>query len=117
MLKNVQEKAQDNDHIKEERLGKTVKFEENSHGLKTFQGRVWVPLYGGKRELILEEAHKTKYSIHPRCTNVYGFEAFVLVADHEGGYCQARGAIVDCVGSGQSVYITFMEEHARGIGN
>ncbi|KAI3514654.1 hypothetical protein L1887_13250 [Cichorium endivia] len=71
MLKSVQEGAQEDGNIKEERLGKSVILEENSHGLKTFQGRVWVPLYGGKRELILDEAHKTKYSIHPGCTKMY----------------------------------------------
>ncbi|KAI3736778.1 hypothetical protein L2E82_26765 [Cichorium intybus] len=71
MLKSVQERAQEDGNIKEERLGKSVIFEENLHGLKTFQSRVWVPLYGGKRELILDEAHKTKYSIHPGCTKMY----------------------------------------------
>jgi hypothetical protein len=34
-------------------------------------GRVWVPKLGGLRELILEEAHRSRYSIHPGATKMY----------------------------------------------
>jgi len=44
---------------------------EDSRGLKLFQGRVWVPKHGGNREVLLEDAHKSKYSIHPGSTNMY----------------------------------------------
>ncbi|KAJ9566000.1 hypothetical protein OSB04_001966 [Centaurea solstitialis] len=44
---------------------------EDSCGLKLFQGRIWVPKLGGNRELLLEEAHKSKYSIHPGSTKMY----------------------------------------------
>ncbi|XP_076946295.1 uncharacterized protein LOC143617701 [Bidens hawaiensis] len=33
--------------------------------------RVWVPLYGNLRKLILDEAHKYGYSIHPGSTKMY----------------------------------------------
>ncbi|KAI3702182.1 hypothetical protein L6452_27908 [Arctium lappa] len=36
-----------------------------------FSGRVWVPKIGGNRELLLEDAHKSKYSIHPGSTKMY----------------------------------------------
>ncbi|KAI3684814.1 hypothetical protein L6452_34040 [Arctium lappa] len=44
---------------------------EDSRGLKLFQRRVWVPKIGGIRELLLVEAHKSKYSIHPSSTKMY----------------------------------------------
>ncbi|KAJ9543424.1 hypothetical protein OSB04_023131 [Centaurea solstitialis] len=44
---------------------------EDSRGLKLFQGRIWVPKLGGNRELLLDDAHKSKYSIHPGSTKMY----------------------------------------------
>ncbi|KAI3720372.1 hypothetical protein L6452_21288 [Arctium lappa] len=44
---------------------------EDGRGLKLFQGRIWVPKIGGNRELLLTEAHKSKYSIHPGYTKMY----------------------------------------------
>ncbi|KAI3707623.1 hypothetical protein L6452_26250 [Arctium lappa] len=44
---------------------------EDSHGVKLFNGRVWVPKVGGNRELLLKDAHKSKYSIHPGSTKMY----------------------------------------------
>ena len=44
---------------------------EDSRGLKLFQGRVWVPKLGCNRELLLDDAHKSKYSIHPSSTNMH----------------------------------------------
>ena len=34
-------------------------------------GRMWVPRIGGFREKILDEAHKSRYSIHPGATKIY----------------------------------------------
>jgi hypothetical protein len=33
--------------------------------------RIWVPTYGGLRELILEEAHKSKYLMHLGADKMY----------------------------------------------
>ena len=33
--------------------------------------RIWVPLHGGLRELVLDEAHKSRYSIHPGANKIY----------------------------------------------
>ncbi|KAI3757476.1 hypothetical protein L6452_05013 [Arctium lappa] len=44
---------------------------KDSRGLKLFHGRIWVPKFGGNRELLLEEAHKSKYSIHPGSMKMY----------------------------------------------
>ncbi|KAI3681151.1 hypothetical protein L6452_35935 [Arctium lappa] len=44
---------------------------EDSRGVMLFNGRVWVPKVGGNPELLLEDAHKSKYSIHPGSTKMY----------------------------------------------
>nr|GEU95612.1 putative reverse transcriptase domain, ribonuclease H-like domain, aspartic peptidase domain protein [Tanacetum cinerariifolium] len=46
-------------------LGKWEPFEVRSDGTKCLKGRVWVPLFGGLRDLIMLEYYKSKYSIHP----------------------------------------------------
>nr|GEU77768.1 hypothetical protein [Tanacetum cinerariifolium] len=33
--------------------------------------RIWLPLHGGLRDLIMHESHKSKYSIHPGSTKMY----------------------------------------------
>lgn len=59
-------------NLKEESMVKQhLQLTEDSRGLKLFQGRIWVPKTGGCRELLLEDAHKSKYSIHPRSTKMY----------------------------------------------
>ena len=70
-IKKAQEEALEGDNRKEERLGKTLEFGMNGQGLKVFQNRIWVPKMGGMRDLLMEEAHKTMYSIHPGSTKMY----------------------------------------------
>ncbi|KAI3765462.1 hypothetical protein L2E82_15496 [Cichorium intybus] len=48
-----------------------MQFEISRQELKTSRTRNWVPKVGGLRKLILEESHKSKYSIHPRNTKSY----------------------------------------------
>ena len=67
-IKKDQSEASEKNNKKEERLGKTLVFGVNSHGLKVFQDRIWIPKTGGVRDLLMEEAHKTMYSIHPDST-------------------------------------------------
>ncbi|GJT09513.1 reverse transcriptase domain-containing protein [Tanacetum coccineum] len=38
---------------------------------KCLKGRVWLPLFGGLRDLIMWESHKLKYSIHPGSDKMY----------------------------------------------
>ncbi|KAJ9551398.1 hypothetical protein OSB04_015443 [Centaurea solstitialis] len=70
-------KASQTEALREENLKSEVMVKqkelltEDSRGLKLFQGRIWVPKIGGNRELLLEEAHKSKYSIHPGSTKMY----------------------------------------------
>ncbi|GJX56663.1 putative reverse transcriptase domain-containing protein [Tanacetum coccineum] len=42
-----------------------------SDGTKCLKGRVWLPLFGGLRGLIMLESHKSKYSIHPGSDKMY----------------------------------------------
>ncbi|XP_071705189.1 uncharacterized protein [Rutidosis leptorrhynchoides] len=39
--------------------------------IRYFANRIWVPKLGGLRKLILNEAHKTRYSIHPGVGKMY----------------------------------------------
>ena len=42
-----------------------------SDGTLCFKGRSWLPLYGGLRDLIMHESHKSKYSVHPGSDKMY----------------------------------------------
>ena len=71
-IKSSQEEALREENLKEEVMIKQKELlTEDSRGLKLFQGRVWVPKLGGNREVLLEDAHKSKYSIHPGSTKMY----------------------------------------------
>ncbi|GJU73207.1 putative reverse transcriptase domain-containing protein [Tanacetum coccineum] len=51
--------------------GKGEPFEVRSDGTKCLKERVWLPLFGGLRGLIMSESHKSKYSIHPGSDKMY----------------------------------------------
>ncbi|GJU56304.1 putative reverse transcriptase domain-containing protein [Tanacetum coccineum] len=51
--------------------GEGEPFEDRSDGTKYLKGRVWLPLFGGLRGLIMLESHKSKYSIHPGSNKMY----------------------------------------------
>ncbi|GJT77171.1 putative reverse transcriptase domain-containing protein [Tanacetum coccineum] len=53
------------------RLAMGEPFEDRSDGTKYLKGRVWLPLFGGLRGLIMLESHKSKYSIHSGSDKVY----------------------------------------------
>ncbi|GKD82839.1 hypothetical protein Tco_1349678, partial [Tanacetum coccineum] len=36
-----------------------------------FMDRIWVPLVGGVRTMIMDEAHKTRYSVHLGANKMY----------------------------------------------
>ena len=44
---------------------------ENTHSVKTRFDRMWIPRHGDLRDRILDEAHKSRYSIHPGTTKMY----------------------------------------------
>ena len=46
-------------------------MEQKAVGAYYVTGRIWVPLYGGLRELVMDEAHKSRYSVHPGSDKMY----------------------------------------------
>ncbi|KAI3714665.1 hypothetical protein L6452_21623 [Arctium lappa] len=71
-IKTSQVEALLEENLKDEVMTKQrLLLTEDSRGVKLFSGRVWVPKIGGNRELLLEDAHKSKYSIHPGSTKMY----------------------------------------------
>ncbi|GJU96887.1 putative reverse transcriptase domain-containing protein [Tanacetum coccineum] len=70
---NAQTEAIKEENVKAENLGRLIKpiFETRSDGIQCFEGRIWLPLFGGLRDLIMHESHKSKYSIHPGSDKMY----------------------------------------------
>ncbi|GJT61383.1 putative reverse transcriptase domain-containing protein [Tanacetum coccineum] len=59
-----------NEALKEENVKKNLRgmdksFEIRPDGTRCIKNRSWLPLFGGLRDLIMHETHKSKYSIHP----------------------------------------------------
>ncbi|KAK9055581.1 hypothetical protein SSX86_026665 [Deinandra increscens subsp. villosa] len=71
-IKEAQVEAIKEENLKKERIVGQVKYlvEEDS-GLRTRFGRVWVPNTCEVKKLLLDEAHKTRYSVHPGTTKMY----------------------------------------------
>ena len=71
-IKDAQVEALKEENLKGEVMMKQKSLlEEDSRGLKLFQGKIWVPNIGGIREILLEDSHKSRYSIHPGSTKMY----------------------------------------------
>ncbi|GJR60471.1 putative reverse transcriptase domain-containing protein [Tanacetum coccineum] len=70
---NAQTDAMKEENVKAKNLGRLIKpiFETRSNGIQCFEGRIWLPLFGGLRDLIMHESHKSKYSIHPGSDKMY----------------------------------------------
>nr|GEZ91726.1 retrotransposable element Tf2 [Tanacetum cinerariifolium] len=69
---NAQAKACEKENIGVEGfVGEGEPFEVRTNGTKCLRGRVWLPLFGGLRDLIMLESHKSKYSIHPGSDKMY----------------------------------------------
>ncbi|GJX44755.1 putative reverse transcriptase domain-containing protein [Tanacetum coccineum] len=71
-IQNAQVEACKEENIGAEGFhGEGEPFEVRSDGTKCLKGRVWLPLFGGLRCLIMLESHKSKYSIHPGSDKMY----------------------------------------------
>ncbi|GJR52357.1 putative reverse transcriptase domain-containing protein, partial [Tanacetum coccineum] len=69
---NVQAEAMKEENVKEENLnGMNKKFKTRADGTLCIEKRSWVPCFGGLKDLIMNESHKSKYSIHPRSDKMY----------------------------------------------
>ncbi|GJX84834.1 putative reverse transcriptase domain-containing protein [Tanacetum coccineum] len=71
-IRAAQMEALKEDNWKSERIISYIPhFEDDSRGIKTRQGRIYIPFRSHVKDLLLEEAYKSKYSIHPRATKMY----------------------------------------------
>ncbi|GJY13343.1 putative reverse transcriptase domain-containing protein [Tanacetum coccineum] len=72
-IREAQEEAMKGKNVKAQNLGRLIKpiFEFRSDGTRCFGNRVWLPRYGGLRDLVMHESHKSKYSIHPGSDKMY----------------------------------------------
>nr|GFC47676.1 putative reverse transcriptase domain-containing protein [Tanacetum cinerariifolium] len=50
---------------------KTEKLEPSADGTLCLNSRSWLPCYGDLRTVIMNESHKSKYSIHPGSEKMY----------------------------------------------
>ncbi|GKF00831.1 putative reverse transcriptase domain-containing protein [Tanacetum coccineum] len=69
----AQTEAMKEERVKAENLGRLIKpiFEIRSDGIRYFDKRIWLPLFGGLRDLIMHESHKSKYFIHLGSDKMY----------------------------------------------
>ncbi|GJU96827.1 putative reverse transcriptase domain-containing protein [Tanacetum coccineum] len=82
---NAQTDAMKEENVKAENLGRLIKpiFETRSDGIQCFEGRIWLPLFGGLWDLIMHES--TIYLFHsPGVRQMYQrLKEALLVAEHE----------------------------------
>ncbi|GJZ40349.1 putative reverse transcriptase domain-containing protein [Tanacetum coccineum] len=68
----TQSEAFKQENILAERLhGLDQQMERREDESLYFIDRIWVPLVGGVRTIIMDEAHKTRYSVHPGADKMY----------------------------------------------
>ncbi|XP_022007523.1 uncharacterized protein LOC110906739 [Helianthus annuus] len=71
-IREAQVEAVKVENWKKERIvGQLKDLVDGNNGLKTRFGRTWVPNSCGVKKLLLDEAHKSRYSIHPGETKMY----------------------------------------------
>jgi hypothetical protein len=71
-ISEAQTEGMKEEHIKAERMvAQEETLLEDARGVKTRYGRIWVPLYGDLRKKVMDEAHKSHYSIHPGTNKMY----------------------------------------------
>nr|GEW58027.1 putative reverse transcriptase domain-containing protein [Tanacetum cinerariifolium] len=65
-IRNAQSEAMEKKNVKAENLGRLIKpiFEIHHDGMRYHDKRIWLPKFGGLKDLIMHESHKYKYSIH-----------------------------------------------------
>ncbi|GKB89173.1 putative reverse transcriptase domain-containing protein [Tanacetum coccineum] len=72
MILAAQSEAFKQENVLAERLhGLDQQMERREDESLYFMDRIWVPLVGGVRTIIMDEAHKTKYFVHPGADKMY----------------------------------------------
>nr|GEY59031.1 hypothetical protein [Tanacetum cinerariifolium] len=72
-IRNAQFEAMEKKNVKAENLGRLIKpiFEIHPDETRYHDKHIWLPKFGGLRDLIMHESHKSKYSIHPGSDKMY----------------------------------------------
>ncbi|KAI3770666.1 hypothetical protein L6452_01807 [Arctium lappa] len=71
-VREAQEKALKEENLCCEALHNLEKeFELQSDGVRYFKNKVWVPKVDDMRSTLLEEAHRSRYSVHPGADKMY----------------------------------------------
>ncbi|KAI3704076.1 hypothetical protein L1987_74283 [Smallanthus sonchifolius] len=71
-IRMAQQEAIKGENIQNEALQGMIKqLEPKSDETLYFMNRIWVPCFGNLRELVMDEAHKSRYSIHPGSDKMY----------------------------------------------
>ncbi|GJW65366.1 putative reverse transcriptase domain-containing protein [Tanacetum coccineum] len=72
-IRKAQKEAKKRKNVRAKNLGRLIKqiFEFHPNGTRCFGNRVWLPRFGGLRDLVMHESHKSKYSIHPGSDKMY----------------------------------------------
>ncbi|XP_021985410.1 uncharacterized protein LOC110881476 [Helianthus annuus] len=71
-IRSAQIEALKDENLKAEAMqGLENKLVERSDGIRYFMERIWIHLYGNLRELVMDEAHKSRYSVHPGSDKMY----------------------------------------------
>ncbi|GJS27675.1 putative reverse transcriptase domain-containing protein [Tanacetum coccineum] len=72
MILAAQSEAFKEENVPAERLhGLDQQMERKEDKSLYFMDHIWVPLVGGVRTIIMDETHKTRYSMHPRADMMY----------------------------------------------
>nr|GEX81654.1 putative reverse transcriptase domain-containing protein [Tanacetum cinerariifolium] len=72
-IRNAQYEALEKKNVEAKNLGRLIKsiFEIHPDGTRYHDKRIWLLKFGGLRDLIMHESHKSKYSIHPGSDKMY----------------------------------------------
>ncbi|GJV20533.1 putative nucleotidyltransferase, ribonuclease H, partial [Tanacetum coccineum] len=72
-IREAQEEVMKEENVEAENLGRLIKpiFEFHPDGTHCFGNHVWLPRFGGLRDLVMHKSHKSKYSIHSGSDKMY----------------------------------------------
>ena len=79
LIRDAQIEGMRPENLKRERIkGENTRFVADGRGLLTRYSRVWVPISGGIGQMVMEEAHKSHFSIHPgeNCINIVYLQTY-----------------------------------------
>ena len=76
-IKKCQEDVMDQDINR--LVGEELCTQKDDQGILRFSSRIWIPLVTELKNEILQEAHNSRYSIHPGSTKSYAHKRMIKV--------------------------------------